>query len=44
MGPRRYELSDFEWLVIQPLLPNKQRGVPRADDRKVLNSCIATGT
>jgi transposase len=37
MNPRRYELSDFEWSVIQPLLPNKPRGVPRADDRKVLN-------
>ena len=35
--PRRYELSDFEWSIIQPLLPNKPRGVPRADDRKVLN-------
>ena len=34
---RRYELSDFEWSIIQPLLPNKPRGVPRADDRKVLN-------
>ncbi|MFL4976746.1 MAG: IS5 family transposase [Microvirga sp.] len=35
--PRRYELSDFEWSIIEPLLPNKPRGVPRADDRKVLN-------
>ena len=35
--PRRYELSDFEWSIIQPLLPNKPRGKPRADDRKVLN-------
>ena len=35
--PRRYELLDFEWSIIQPLLPNKPRGVPRADDRKVLN-------
>jgi transposase len=35
--PRRYELSDFEWSIIAPLLPNKPRGVPRADDRKVLN-------
>ena len=35
--PRRYELTDFEWSIIQPLLPNKPRGVPRADDRKVLN-------
>ena len=37
MTPRRYELSDFEWSIIAPLLPNKPRGVPRADDRKVLN-------
>ena len=35
--PRRYELTDFEWSIIQPLLPNKPRGVPRADDRRVLN-------
>ena len=32
--PRRYELTDFEWSIIQPLLPNKPRGVPRVDDRK----------
>jgi transposase len=37
MTPRRYELTDFEWLIIEPLLPNKPRGVPRADDRRVLN-------
>ena len=37
MTPRRYELTDFEWSIIQPLLPNKPRGVPRVDDRKVLN-------
>ena len=37
MSARRYELTDFEWSIIQPLLPNKPRGVPRADDRKVLN-------
>ena len=34
---RRYELTDFELSAIQPLLRNKPRGVPRADDRKVLN-------
>jgi len=34
---RRYEITDFEWSVIEPLLPNKPRGVKRADDRKVLN-------
>ena len=32
-----YELTDFEWDVIAPLLPNKPRGVPRVDDRRVLN-------
>ena len=25
----RYDLTDFEWSVIEPLLPNKPRGVPR---------------
>ncbi len=33
----RYDMSEFEWRVIQPLLPNKPRGVPRVDDRRVLN-------
>jgi transposase len=33
----RYDLTDFEWRVIKPLLPNKPRGVPRVDDRRVLN-------
>jgi putative transposase len=33
----RFDLSDFEWSVIQPLLPNKMRGVKRVDDRRVLN-------
>ena len=37
MSARRYELTDFEWSIIAPLLPNKPRGVSRADDRKVLN-------
>ncbi len=37
MRQRRYEPSDFEWSVIEPLLPNKPRGVPRVDDRRVLN-------
>jgi transposase len=34
---RGYELSDFEWGEMAPLLPNKPRGVPRVDDRRVLN-------
>ena len=33
----RYDLTDFEWRMIEPLLPNKSRGVPRVDDRRVLN-------
>ena len=33
----RYELADFEWSVISPMLPNKPRGIPRVDDRRVLN-------
>ena len=33
----RYDLTDFEWSVIEPILPQKSRGVPRVDDRRVLN-------
>jgi len=33
----RFDLTDFEWSVIAPLLPNKPRGVARVDDRRVLN-------
>jgi len=33
----RYDLTDFEWRVIETLLPNRPRGVPRVDDRRVLN-------
>ena len=33
----RYDLTDAEWSIIKPLLPNKSRGVERADDRRVLN-------
>jgi transposase len=33
----RYELSDYEWCVIKPMLPNKPLGIPRVDDRRVLN-------
>ena len=40
MSRRRYELTDREWLIIEPLLPNKPRGVPRVDDRRVLNGIL----
>ena len=33
----RYELTDHEWSAIKPMLPNKVRGVPRVNDRRVLN-------
>ncbi len=33
----RYELTDHEWSAIKPYLPNKPRGVPRVNDRRVLH-------
>src|SRR5271167_4446074 len=33
----RYELTDYECATIKPFLPNKPRGVPRVNDRRVLN-------
>lgn len=33
----RYELADHEWIAIKPMLPNKPRGVPAVNDRRVLN-------
>ena len=33
-SPKR-GFTDFEWSIIEPLLPNKPRGVPRAEDRRV---------
>lgn len=30
----RFDLSDEEWRLIKPLLPNKPRGVARVDDRR----------
>src|SRR5215204_4110575 len=44
----RYELNDHEWAAIKPFLPNKPRGVPRVNDRRVLNgifwgaTCLTT--
>jgi transposase len=33
----RYDLTDFEWSVIEPLLPSKRRGVKPKRNRRVLN-------
>ena len=35
-----HELSDREWSIIKPQLPNKSRGVPRVDDRRVINGIL----
>ena len=33
----RHDLSEKEWAMIAPLLPNKPRGVKRVDDRRVIS-------
>lgn len=33
-------LSDRQWRRLEPLLPNKPRGVPRADDRRVISGIV----
>ncbi len=33
----RYALTEREWQIIQPILPSKPRGIPRVDDRRVLD-------
>ena len=33
----RHEFTDHERAAIKPMLPNKPRGVPRVNDRRVLN-------
>jgi hypothetical protein len=33
----RYEFANYEWAAIKPMPPNKPRGVPRVNDRRVLN-------
>ncbi len=33
----RFDLSDEEWAVIEPLLPSGGRGPKRKDDRPILN-------
>jgi hypothetical protein len=40
MAHGRYDLTEFEWNVIKPLLPNKARGVPRVDDRYFLSAKV----
>lgn len=42
-APRRYELSDAEWAVIEPLLPPIQvgkQGRPSKDNRQMFNAIV----
>jgi transposase len=36
----RYQLNEFEWTAIKPMLPNKPSGVPRVNDRRVLKGYV----
>jgi transposase len=36
----RYQLSESEWRIIRPMLPNKSYGVPRVDDRRALDGIV----
>ena len=41
----RFDLTDAEWSIIEPLLPGadgKRSGRPRGDDRRVLNGIFFT--
>lgn len=40
MSRRRFELTDHEWSVIEPLLPTNTRGIARVDDRRVINGIL----
>ena len=40
MTRRRFELTDKERTILEPLQPNKPRGVPRVDDRWVINGIL----
>ncbi len=40
MPEHYFWLSDTQFARLQPLLPNKVRGVPRVDDRKVISGII----
>ena len=38
----KFDLSDKEWAMIEPLLSKKGRGPARKDDRRVLNVIFCT--
>lgn len=40
MSDHHFWLTDAQFVRLQPLLPNKPRGVPRVDDRRVISGII----
>ena len=40
MADDHFWLSDRQFARLEPLLPNKPRGVPRVDDRRVISGII----
>ena len=40
MSDHHFWLSDAQFARLQPLLPNKSRGVPRVDDRRVISGIV----
>jgi len=40
MSDRHFWLSEAQFARLEPLLPNKPRGVPRVDDRRAISGII----
>ena len=40
MSDNHFWLSEEQFARLQPLLPNKPRGVPRVDDRRVISGIV----
>jgi transposase len=40
MSEHHFWLTDAQFARLQPLLPNKPRGVPRVDDRRVISGIV----
>jgi transposase len=40
MSDHHFWLSDAQFARLQPFLPNKPRGVPRVDDRRVISGIV----
>ena len=40
MSDHHFWLSEIQFAKLQPLLPNKPRGVPRVDDRRVISGIV----